>query len=327
MRSRYTVTLALVTTAIIATAVSASNNKLSAKKAIEQTAAPAESHDKEAVISQPLGGAIEGKNGKQNQRATLAAQPGVAAAADWQPYGNRYAIIVMGDGRLSDQAHWPACTSMYRYLLEIGFIRENIRFLAPSRYARGRPDIVSGEASETKIEQAYRWARSTCTQADLLYVYWISHGVSSQFMTARNPVGHSTLASWIKGIKARQIVGVYQPCFSGAVVDDISGENIITLTSTDPNTLNSWPWAENLAFALAGPRHCDRWINPNHNWNLDPARYYADQDGDGQVSVTEAYVWVAKHGYVEGSMLDDNGDGVGGQWMTDTFDPYDPDKD
>jgi hypothetical protein len=28
-------------------------------------------------------------NSKQNQRVTLAAQPGVAAAADWQPYGNR----------------------------------------------------------------------------------------------------------------------------------------------------------------------------------------------------------------------------------------------
>ena len=327
MRSRYTITLVVVTAAIVATAVSASNDKLSAKKAIEQTAAPAESHDEEAVISQPQAGAIEGKNGKQNQRATLAAQPGVAAAADWQPYGNRYAIIVMGDGRLSDQAHWPACTSMYRYLLEIGFIRENIRFLAPSRYARGHPDIVSGEASETRIEQAYQWARSTCTQADLLYVYWISHGGSSQFTTARNPVRHSTLASWIKGIKARQIIGVYQPCFSGAVVDDISGENIITLTSTDPKTVNVWPWAENIAFALAGPRHCDRWINPNHNYNLEPARYYVDQDGDGQVSVTEAYIWVAKHGYAEGSMLDDNGDGVGGQWMTDTFDPYDPDKD
>lgn len=324
MRSTYTIIVVVVAAAIVATAVSASNNELPARK---PTVQPAESHDEGVVIQQPQAGAIEGKNGKKNQRVTIASQPGVAAAADWQPYGNRYAIIVMGDGRLSDQSHWPCCTSMYRYLLEIGFIRENIRFLAPSRYARGHPDIVSGEASETKIEQAYQWARSTCTQADLLYVYWVSHGVSSQFMTARNPVKHATLASWIKGIKAKQIIGVYIPCFSGAVVDDISGENIITLTSTDPNTVGDWPWAENLAFALAGPPHCDRWINPNHNWNLDPARYYADQDGDGQVSVTEAYIWVAKHGYTEGSMLDDNGDGVGGQWMTDTFDPYDPDKD
>ena len=325
MRSRYTVTLSLVTVAIMATAVSASNNKLSEKKAIDQTAAPAESHDEEVVISQPQAGAIEGKNGKQDQRAALAAQPAVAAA-DWQPYGNRYAIIVTGEGTLSDQ-HWSGCTTMYRNLLEIGFIRENIRFLGPSRYARSHPDIVSGEASPTRIEQAFQWARSTCTQADLLYIYWIGHGGSSQFATAGNPVRHSTLASWIKGIKAKQIIGVYQPCFSGAVVDDISGENIITLTSTDPKTANSGPWAGNIRFALLGPRYCDRWKNQNQNWNLVPTRYYVDQDGDGQVSVTEAYIWVAKHEYVEGSMLDDNGDGVGGQWMTETFDPYDPDKD
>jgi hypothetical protein len=317
--------MAVVTAAIMAITVSGSQKKLAARKPSERIATPAESRDEEAVIHQPPAGAIEVKNGKQNRRVALAAQPSVAAAADWQPYGSRYAIIVMSDGRYSDEYYWPATKSVYSYLLEIGFSRENIRFLAPSRYATGHPDIVSGEASETRIEQAYQWARSVCTQEDLLYVHWISHGTSSYFTTAGNPVRHSTLASWMKGIKAKQIIGVYLPCQSGAVVDDISGEDIITVTSTDPTTINEWPWAENMAIALAGPPHCDQWMNPKHK--LEPARYDADQDGDGQVSVTEAYIWVAKHRYTEGSMLDDNGDGVGGQWMTDTFDPYNPDKD
>ena len=52
-----------------------------------------------------------------------------------------------------------------------------------------------------------------------------------------------------------------------------------------------------------------------------------NRDGDGQVSMTEAYIWVAKHRYTEGSMFDDNGDGVGGQWTEDTFDPHDPNED
>jgi hypothetical protein len=245
--------------------------------------------------------------------------------AGWQPYGNRYAIIVMSDGRNSDEYFWPVTNSMYTYLRTMGFGKENIRFLAPSKYATNYPDIVSGEAVETRIEEAYKWAKSICTPNDLLYIFWISHGTFSDFTTAGNSVRHSTLSIWMQGITAKQIIGVYQPCLSGSVVDDISGENIITTTSTNPTAGNDWPWAENIAFAVAGPPYCDQWMNPNHE--LEPARCSADHDGDGQISMTEAYIWVAKHRYTEGSMFDDNGDRVGGQWTKDTFDPNDPNKD
>jgi hypothetical protein len=248
-----------------------------------------------------------------------------SATVGWQPYGSRYAIIVMSDGRNSDEYFWPVTKSMYSYLRTMGFDKEDIRFLAPSKYATNHPDIVSDEAVETKIEEAYKWAKSICTPKDLLYVFWISHGTSSDFTTAGNSVRHSTLSAWMQGITAKQIIGVYQPCFSGTVVDDISRENIITTTSTNPTASNNWPWAENIAFAVAGPPYCDQWMNPNHE--LEPAKYSADHDGDGQVSMTEAYIWVAKHRYTEGSMFDDNGDGVGGQWTKDTFDPNDPNKD
>jgi len=247
------------------------------------------------------------------------------ATVGWQPYGSRYAIIVMSDGSNSDKYFWPVTKSMYSYLLTMGFDKEDIRFLAPSKYATNYPDIVSDEAVETKIEEAYKWAKSVCTAQDLLYIFWISHGTSSDFTTAGNSVRHSTLSDWMHGITAKQIIGVYQPCLSGAVVDDISGENIITTTSTNLTATNDWPWAENIAFAVAGPPYCDQWMNPNHE--LEPAKYSADHDGDGQVSMTEAYIWVAKHRYTEGSMFDDNGDGLGGQWTKDTFDPNDPNKD
>jgi hypothetical protein len=255
----------------------------------------------------------------------LIARPSTAAAVDWRPYANRYAIIVMSDGRNSDKYFWPVTRSMYKSLRTIGFAKKNIRFLAPSKYVANYPDVVFGQATETKIEEAYGWAKSVCTSEDLLFIFWISHGQSSVFTTAGNPVKHSTLNSWMEGIEAKQIIGVYQPCQSGAVIDDISGKNIITTTSTDPTTGNNWPWAENMAFALTGPAHCEQWMNADHE--LEPAKYPVDQDGDGQVSITEAYIWVAKHRYTEGSMFDDNGDGIGGQWTQDTFDPTDPDKD
>jgi len=248
-----------------------------------------------------------------------------AATVGWQPYASRYAIIVMSGGGNSDKYFWPVTNSMYSYLQMMGFGKENIRFLAPSTYALKYPDIVFDQSDEAKIEETFKWAKSACTSQDLLYIFWISHGTSSEFTTAGNSVSHSTLRAWLEGIKAKQIIGVYQPCLSGAVIDDISGQDVITLTSTDPTSDNGWPWAENIAFAVAGPPYCEQWMNPNHE--LEPAKYPADEDHDGQVSMTEAYIWVAKHRYTEGSMLDDNGDGVGGQWAKDTLDPNDPKKD
>jgi len=247
------------------------------------------------------------------------------ADGGWRRYGSRYAIIVMSDGRNSDKYFWPVTRSMYGYLREMGFRKEDVRFLAPSKYVTAYPDIVFAEASEANIEKAYEWVKSVCTGDDLLYVFWISHGHSSTFTTAGDPVRHSALARWMDGIDAKKIIGVYQPCLSGAVVDDISRNDVITTTSTDPNTNNNWPWAENIAFALAGPPHCDQWMNADHE--LGPAKFPADQDADGHVSITEAYTWVAKHRYTEGSMFDDNGDGLGGQWSEETFDPNDPGKD
>lgn len=257
------------------------------------------------------------------------ARPSLVAADDWHPYGDRYAIIVMSDGRNSDRYFWPVTKLMYGYLQKAGFPKDHIRFLAPSTYVTNHPDVVHAEATEIKIEAAFQWAQSVCTSEDLLYVFWISHGTSSVFTTAGKPVKHSTLGSWMEGITAKQIIGVYQPCLSGAVVDDISGKNIITTTSTDPTASNGWPWAENMALAVAGPPFCDQWMKPRFllNHKLEAAKFPADQDGDGQVSMTEAYIWVAKHRYTEGSMFDDNGDGVGGQWTQDTFDPTDPEKD
>jgi hypothetical protein len=248
-----------------------------------------------------------------------------AEPVGWRPYANRYAIIVMSSGGNSDEYFWPVTNSMYSSLRQMGFGKENIRFLAPSKYATNHPDIVFDQADEIRIKDAFKWAQSLCTSRDLLYIFWISRGTDSDFTTAGNSVSHSTLRAWLEGITAKQIIGVYQPCFSGAVIDDIFGENRITLTSTDLTSSNGWPWAENIAFAVAGPSNCHQWMNPNHE--LEPAKYPVDEDGDGQVSMTEAYIWVAKHQYTEGSMFDDNGDGIGGQWMKDTFDPNDPNKD
>jgi len=126
-------------------------------------------------------------------------------------------------------------------------------------------------------------------------------------------ITHATLGTLMAPIVAQQIIGAYQPCYSGAVIDDISAMGIVTVTSQDASHPNSWGWAGKWREALRG------------GTGEDPT----DTDGDGYVSITEAYEWIAPKSQAEGehSMMDDNGDGAGSEWGQLGFDPADPAKD
>lgn len=236
----------------------------------------------------------------------------------WTKYGRRYALIVMGPAgneRLY-RLYWNTCFGQYRELVDhFGFSEQNIRFLSNGEEARRHKEQVHGEATTKNAKQAYEWAASVCGPEDLLYVYWISHGDASAFNLDRG-VPHGTLASWMKPIGAKVIVGVYQPCNSGAVIDEISGTRVITLTSTDPNQVNNFPWAENIRLGLLGsPEYMDR------SHQMRRCSIPADADQDGVVTLLEAYTRAAKVHNRERPLLDDNGDGEGGNLADPQWNP------
>jgi hypothetical protein len=109
------------------------------------------------------------------------------------------------------------------------------------------------------------------------------------------------------------VIGAYNPCYSGGVIDDVSRLGVITVTSQDASHPNSWGWAGKWRQALRGG-------TPE-----DPT----DTDGDGYISLTEAYLWICPKSQAAGehSMYDDNGDGVGHECTDPGFDPNDPAKD
>ncbi len=234
---------------------------------------------------------------------------------DWQPYGDRYAIIVMG-GNVTGQMYvwyWGDTYGMYTELTDRGFTAENIQFLSYGPSADEHPEAVDGVSTTANIIAAYQWAEQNCTADDLLYIYWVDHGSPSYFVAHDGNITHSQLGNLMDPITAKQIIGGYNPCYSGGVIDDISDDDVITVTSQDASHPNSWGWAGKWRQSLRG------------GTDTDPS----DTNDDGYISLTEAYEWIAPKSQAAGehSMYDDNGDGSGSEWGTSAFDPDDPAKD
>ena len=228
----------------------------------------------------------------------------------WYPYGERYAIIVMG-GNVSGQMYiwyWGDTGGMYQELLSYGFSADNIYFLSYGDSANAHPDWVDAVSTTDSIIAAYQWAEDNSTVNDLLYIYWVDHGSTSYFVTHDGYITHAELGALMQSIVAKQIIGAYNPCYSGAVIDDISGVGVITVTSQDASHPNSWGWAGNWRRALRGA-------------SADSV----DTNNDGYISMTEAYNWIAPRSQAAGehSMFDDNGDSVGHEWGQPGYDPND----
>jgi hypothetical protein len=234
-----------------------------------------------------------------------------AIYAEWLSYGERYAIIVMG-GNVSGPPHyqwyWNDTSSMYLELISYGFTGENIYFFSYGDSANAHPDWVDAVSTTENIRTGYEWAEAQCTASDLLYIYWVDHGSPTYFNTYYGTINHAELGTLMDSIVSKQIIGGYNPCYSGAVIDDISREGVITATSQDAYHPNSWGWAGNWRRALRG----------------DPADSI-DTNLDGHISLTEAYNWIAPRSQAAGehSMFDDNGDGVGHEWNHPGYDPCD----
>ena len=236
---------------------------------------------------------------------------------EWQPYGQRYAIIVMGGNVDPSSQHytwyWGDTYGMFTELESYGLVADNIYFLSYGPSADAHPEAVDAVSTTENIYTAYQWAQQVCTDEDLLYIYWVDHGSPTAFDTNNGSITHAELGTLMESIVARRIIGAYNPCYSGAVIDDISAPGVITTTSQDAFHPNSWGWAGKWRQALRG------------GTEEDPT----DTDGDGYISVTEAYLWICPKSQAAGEhpMYDDNGDAVGHECDEAGFDPNDPTKD
>jgi hypothetical protein len=165
------------------------------------------------------------------------------------------------------------------------------------------------------IQWAFNEIKLKSTVNDLVYIYWVDHGDPNFFYLPGNNIYHSEVKSLIEGIKAKIIIGAYNPCYSGGLVDDVSRPGVITVTSVNSSQPNAFGWAGHWRQALEGGTSSES----------------SDFNGDGQISILEAYEWVAPKSQAyspsEHPLIDDNGDKVGSEFGKNGYDTGDPSKD
>ncbi len=241
------------------------------------------------------------------------------ARGQWTPYGDRYAIVVMG-GNVSGQMYkwyWNDTSGMVWTLMDWGFDPENIFYLSYGDSAVAHPELADGTSTKENVHAAFDTVAARATCDDLVHVWWVDHGNTSGFEVHGGFVYFTELRQWIDNIDCRVYIGAYNPCYSGAIMphmENLCTENrrVITATSVNAYQGNSYGWAGMWRAAVRGGRP------------TSTVPSYADVNQDGYVAIDEAYEWEAPHSNANGEypLLDDNCDGVGGDFTNPaTYDP------
>ncbi len=238
----------------------------------------------------------------------------------WQPYAKRYAIVVMA--KKGHRCYFGTCNQMYKVLIEdYGFKKENVRLYSTQEMLDKHPEVVYSTSTKINLLDAYAWVQSVCTEKDLFYIYWVDHGSKSGFSIIDGEMKHSELAKLMAPIKAKVIIGAYNPCHSGCIIDDVSRSGVISATSTNCRTENAWSWAENWWASIMKHEDGQKYVSRCPT-TMSSTDIIADTDGDGVINMLEAYVWTAKiGGKREGTSLDANGDRKGSRFDKDEIDP------
>ena len=236
----------------------------------------------------------------------------------WRPYEKRYGIVIMAGNVEGREPHygwyWADTHGMYLQLLRhAGFSRENTFFLSYGKKARKHEQEVHAKSTTENIRKLLYRVSKLAGHDDLVYMYWIDHGNPRGFETYDGFLSHGEVGELIRAIRCRMFIGAFNPCNSGAVIDDVRSRQAIICTSTSPEEANAWGWAGQWREAL----QCGQ-VKP-----------ISDLNGDGQVSIAEAYAWVATRANKAGEhpLIDDNGDGKPGKLGALTYDPADANKD
>ncbi len=246
---------------------------------------------------------------------SAAVRPEPSAGAGQQtverPTGARvahFAVLCTGSTHGSAQHkkwYWGSNERIYRTLRDVyGYADEAVYRLHEE--GRRKDPAVDGQASLANFRKVFAHLAKAMRDGDHLLVYLVGHGGPSRgdyvYDLTDGKVTAAELGQLLDALPTPNVVLVLNPCFSGGFISRTSGKGRVVCTSTTAKESNAAGWEGYMTKALAGAEG-------------------ADADGDGRVSLKEAYnasIDGTKRWYEnknrplrEHPLLDDNGDGTG----------------
>jgi len=233
-------------------------------------------------------------------------------------YNHRYAVLLEGTyyGYPSLYYEWLGSIQRMYWTLTVkhGFEEEDIYVLSSPRDFEEPPfwdpSIIDYPSTKADLEMVLTNLKNIMTEDDLLVFCPLSFGTGDQFTTRYERVYLSELATWVNGTLG-QLMFIFEQPWSNTFIDDLSKDNRIIGTSTNPHQPVE-DWIQQFIMGLIGFADMDLEIG----------------NQDGNVSFEEAHHYVARFvGIWRWSHLDDNGDGVGHHYTDEGYNISDPSKD
>ncbi len=259
----------------------------------------------------------------------LPAAPANAMDAQRQgtPAANRYAVIISG-GYDADNNHvryWNDCAYFYTTLMANGFLDANIYVI----YADGTDPAVDRaddanspldldgdgdadigySATTANISLVFDELAGKMGTDDILYIFTTDHGGAEAGY--RFPYDTSHVVLWLWGgesitgdrlvaqvlkVTYKALVGIFEQCFSGGIVDRLRGPNRVLMSASR--------WWE-LSYSM------DTGTYDEFSYYLTQAladRAKGDSNGDGIVTMEEAYLYALAHDSLQSEELDSDYD-------------------
>jgi hypothetical protein len=253
---------------------------------------------------------LSGLTAKAAAPTALTAAAVGAAARQSTPAANRYAVIISGGWNQFNNhiRYWNDCAFFYNTLKQHGFQSDHITvlFADGTDPAVDRSDGVSSpldfdgdtvpdinySATRANIATVFSQLGATLGPDDILYIFTTDHGGAQSGNVAPYNTPNVVLYLWgeiingdelaaeVNKVTAKAMVGIFEQCFSGGMVEKLAATNRVLMSASR--------WWE-LSYAM-GP-----------DFTYDEFSYYVttaladaskgDTNGDGVVTMEEAYLY------------------------------------
>jgi hypothetical protein len=214
----------------------------------------------------------------------------------------KYAIIASGASYDSKHYAWflNSTAMAYKILKNNGYADEDIYYLFES----AKEPNVDYQATIENFKKVIEELRQKSGKTDTILLFLIGHGAyrgtNSYYILNGYNLSDIEMAGMFKNVERDKLVFVFSPCNSGGFIDDLSGKNIVVITSTRKDETNSAAFIEPFLASFDGT---------------------GDTNSDGKVSFAEAFNYASNNvseqyinnnwgAITEHAQLDDNGDAI-----------------
>lgn len=224
---------------------------------------------------------------------------------------DRYAIITCGPsggGRLAE-LYFAVHQRMAKMLREVYGYPDEAVFRLHADGKQGEPGIL-GVSSSANLRKIFEHLAKITRKGDQVTLFLVGHGGP-----AGGDCSHSMQGGNLNGKQLNEMVNllptdqvnlILHTCFSGAFIPNVSAPNRVVITCCNARQPNGYPWIESFSKALARETGADA-----QDKRVRVSDKGADADGDGKISLKEAYNAVLEFDTREEPLLEDNGDRKG----------------